>query len=370
MAGICIISSLVFGSALSLVAAKNQAQLLLAGVDKDVISSMLSYYLIDYVLKSYSVERMKMISVHNLSKYYDGFCAVDNINLQVNQGEIVGLLGPNGAGKTTTLRVLTGYLRPTSGTVRIKDMSLDQNLTNIKKCIGYLPESAPLYQNMLVYDYLGYVGRVRDMSTQDLNKRIKELVAQCGLRQIMHKPIGELSRGLKQRVGLAHALLHDPEILILDEPTSGLDPNQILEIRSLIKDLGHNKTIILSTHILSEAEATCDRMVIIHQGRIAADGSPDTLKQGAAGGEVKLTLAGAGLEQAASLLAQIPGVQNVHPAPEPKPDSLELTMATDPQADPRADIYRAVKTTDWDILELTGQTRSLETIFKELTLEQ
>lgn len=313
---------------------------------------------------------MNMISVHNLSKYYDGFCAVDNINLQVNQGEIIGLLGPNGAGKTTTLRVLTGYLRPTSGAVRIKDMSLDQNLTNIKKCIGYLPESAPLYQNMLVYDFLNYAGRVRNMSTHGLNKRIQELVTQCGLRQIMHKPIGELSKGLKQRVGLAQALLHDPEILILDEPTSGLDPNQILEIRSLIKDLGHNKTIILSTHILSEAEATCDRMVIIHQGRIAADGSPDTLKQGAAGGEVKLTLAGAGLEQAASLLSQIPGVQKVYPASEPKPRSLELIMATDPQADPRADIYRAVKTTDWDILEFTGQTRSLETIFKELTQKQ
>jgi ABC-2 type transport system ATP-binding protein len=223
---------------------------------------------------------------------------------------------------------------------------------------------------MLVYDFLNYAGRVRNMSTHELNKRIQELVTQCGLRQIMHKPIGELSKGLKQRVGLAHALLHDPEILILDEPTSGLDPNQILEIRSLIKDLGHNKTIILSTHILSEAEATCDRMVIIHQGRIAADGSPDTLKQGAAGGEVKLTLAGAGLEQAASLLSQIPGVQKVYPASEPKQDSLELTMATDPQADPRADIYRAVKTTDWDILEFTGQSRSLETIFKELTQEQ
>jgi ABC-2 type transport system ATP-binding protein len=203
-------------------------------------------------------------------------------------------------------------------------MSLDQNLTNIKKCIGYLPESAPLYQNMLVYDFLNYAGRVRNMSTHGLNKRIQELVTQCGLRQIMHKPIGELSKGLKQRVGLAQALLHDPEILILDEPTSGLDPNQILEIRSLIKDLGHNKTIILSTHILSEAEATCDRMVIIHQGRIAADGSPDTLKQGAAGGEVKLTLAGAGLEQAASLLSQIPGVQKVYPASEPNP-SLRLT---------------------------------------------
>ena len=319
---------------------------------------------------SYSVERMNMISVHSLSKYYDGFCAVDNIDLQVNQGEIVGLLGPNGAGKTTTLRILTGYLRPSSGTVRIKDMSLDQNLTSIKKSIGYLPESAPLYRNMLVYDYLRYAGRVRNMSDQNLNQRLQDLVGQCGLRQIMHKPIGELSRGLKQRVGLAHALLHDPEILILDEPTSGLDPNQILEIRSLIKNLGHDKTIILSTHILSEAEATCDRMVIIHQGRIAADGSPDSLKQGAAGGEIKLTLAGSGLEQAAALLSQIPGVQNVHPASEPMPDSLELTMSTDPKTDPRADIYRAVKTTDWDILELTGQTRSLETIFKELTLEQ
>jgi ABC-2 type transport system ATP-binding protein len=312
-----------------------------------------------------------MISIHGLTKNYDGFCAVDHIDLTVAQGEIVGLLGPNGAGKTTTLRILTGYLRPSGGTVEIKGLHPEQDLRAIKKSMGYLPESAPLYRNMLVYDYLCYVGRVRNLEPEPLEQRLKEVVSVCGLQTIMHKPIGELSKGLKQRVGLAQALLHDPEILILDEPTSGLDPNQIQEIRSLIRKIGRQKTVILSTHILSEAEATCDRMVIIHQGKIVADGSPESLKKDASGQEIRLSLSGGTEEEIVSTLSAVQGVHSVNPVPSAATDSgsMSIHVQTEPHIDPRPEIYRTIKTTDWILWEFTPQVRSLETIFHELTQE-
>jgi len=312
-----------------------------------------------------------MISVQDLSKYYDGFCAVDNINLQVNHGEIVGLLGPNGAGKTTTLRILTGYLRPSSGKVEIKGLDLEQDLTAIKESIGYLPESAPLYPNMLVYDYMNYVGRIRGLDQAAIKQRLQEVVRVCGLPTIMHKPIGELSKGFKQRVGLAQALLHDPKILILDEPTSGLDPNQILEIRSLIREIGKYKTVILSTHILSEAEATCDRMVIIHQGKIVANGAPEALKQDAsAGGQINASFIGCSGEEVVPRLSAVAGVQSITPISPADRDPVTVRIQTEPGADPRADLYQAIKKTDWTLLEFSSQARSLETIFKELTQEQ
>jgi ABC-2 type transport system ATP-binding protein len=311
-----------------------------------------------------------MISIQGLTKYYDGFCAVNSIDLQVAQGEIVGLLGPNGAGKTTTLRILTGYLRPSGGNVRIKGLTPEQDLTEIKRHIGYLPESAPLYRNMLVYDYLCYVGRIRNLSPARLDSRMQEVVSVCGLKSIMHTPIAELSKGLKQRVGLAQALLHDPEILILDEPTSGLDPNQIQEMRSLIREIGRQKTVILSTHILSEAEATCDRMVIIHQGKIVADGSPESLKQDAAGQQIRLSLSGDSAQAIVSRLSAVKGVQAVSPHPQPETGPVVLTVTSDPDTDPRAAIYQTIKSTDWILWELTPQARSLETIFQELTQEQ
>ena len=312
-----------------------------------------------------------MISVQGLSKYYDGFCAVDHIDLHVDHGEIVGLLGPNGAGKTTTLRILTGYLRPSSGKVEIKGLDLEQDLTAIKESIGYLPESAPLYPNMLVYDYMYYVGRIRGLDQAAIKQRLQEVVRVCGLPTIMHKPIGELSKGFKQRVGLAQALLHDPEILILDEPTSGLDPNQILEIRSLIREIGKYKTVILSTHILSEAEATCDRMVIINQGKIVANGAPEALKQDAsAGGHINASFIGCSGEEVVSRLSTVAGVQSITPISPADQDPLAVRIQTEPGADPRADLYQAIKETNWTLLEFSSQARSLETIFKELTQEQ
>jgi ABC-2 type transport system ATP-binding protein len=220
-----------------------------------------------------------MIQADHLTKYYKDFCAVDGISLDIRKGEILGLLGPNGAGKTTTLRMLTGYFKPTRGTIKVKEFNSSQHPLKIKQLMGYLPESAPLYHNMLVFDYLDYVAEIRGISRDKRLTRIRELCDLCGLHDIMHKPIHELSKGLKQRVGLAHAMMGDPEILVLDEPTSGLDPNQIVEIRDIIKQIGREKTVILSTHILSEAEATCDRIVIINKGKIIANGSAEELKQ-------------------------------------------------------------------------------------------
>jgi len=191
-----------------------------------------------------------MIHIENLTKYYNEVCAVDNISMDVQKGEILGLLGPNGAGKTTTLRMLTGYFKPTSGNIIVKDYSIEKDLLKIKQIIGYLPESAPLYHGMLVYDYLNYVADIRGINNGRKLPRIRKLADICGLDLVMHRNISELSKGYKQRVGLAHALLSDPEILILDEPTSGLDPNQIVEIRELIKNLGKEKTVIISSHIL------------------------------------------------------------------------------------------------------------------------
>ena len=217
-----------------------------------------------------------MIQVENLVKYYKDFKAVDNISFSIDKSEIVGLLGPNGAGKTTTIRTLCGYLAPTSGKIKINGSYIQENPLAAKRAIGYLPESAPLYDDMIVYDYLLLIAKLRQIENKQ--ERIREIVSLCGLKAVIAKNISELSKGYRQRVGLAHALMGDPEILILDEPTSGLDPNQIIEIRELIKKIGRTKTIILSSHILSEVEVTCDRIIIVSNGKVVADAKTDELK--------------------------------------------------------------------------------------------
>jgi ABC-2 type transport system ATP-binding protein len=216
-----------------------------------------------------------MIRFQNLTKYYSDVCAVNNVSFKIDSGEIVGFLGPNGAGKSTTYRILTGYLQATSGTIKVKDFDIHEDQLEIKKLIGYLPESAPIYHDMLVYDYLNYVADIRGVNAAKKIAYIKELAELCSLNEVMHKNVSQLSKGYRQRVGIAHALMGDPEILVLDEPTVGLDPNQIVETRDIIKRIGRQKTIILSTHILSEALATCDRFIIINHGKLVADLSKD-----------------------------------------------------------------------------------------------
>ncbi|MDJ0810718.1 MAG: ATP-binding cassette domain-containing protein [Desulfobacterales bacterium] len=311
-----------------------------------------------------------MIQVEDLTKFYNDLCAVDHISLEIPKGEIMGLLGPNGAGKTTTLRMLTGYFKPTSGRIRIKDHDVDEQPVAVKGLIGYLPESAPLYPGMLVYDYLSYIADIRGLRGEAKIARIRDLVDHCGLHDIMHKTIGELSKGLKQRVGLAHAMMSDPEILILDEPTSGLDPNQIVEIRDIIRAIGQEKTVILSTHILSEAEATCDRIVIINKGRIVADDRTANLKN-ATGGmrQISLGLQNATEADTLQTLGTLEGVADVTARPNADDGVLDVTLTCRSGSDPRAAIYAAVKATDWILLEFVQHARDLESIFRELTKE-
>ncbi|MDJ0882987.1 MAG: ATP-binding cassette domain-containing protein [Desulfobacterales bacterium] len=311
-----------------------------------------------------------MIQVEDLTKFYNDLCAVDHISLEIPKGEIMGLLGPNGAGKTTTLRMLTGYFKPTSGRIRIKDHDVDEQPVAVKGLIGYLPESAPLYPGMLVYDYLSYIADIRGLRGEAKIARIRDLVDHCGLHDIMHKTIGELSKGLKQRVGLAHAMMSDPEILILDEPTSGLDPNQIVEIRDIIRAIGQEKTVILSTHILSEAEATCDRIVIINKGRIVADDRTANLKNTTGGmRQISLGLQNATEADTLQTLGTLEGVADVTARPNADDGVLDVTLTCRSGSDPRAAIYAAVKATDWILLEFVQHARDLESIFRELTKE-
>jgi len=306
-----------------------------------------------------------MIKVEGLTKYYGDFLAVDGVSFEVNQGEIVGLLGPNGAGKTTTLRILTGYLLPSAGEVKIKDYDIYNHLREIKKIIGYLPEQTPLYNDMLVYDYLEFIAKSKEIGKEGILPEIKRVAEICQIKNVMHKPIGELSKGYKQRVGLAAALLGDPEILILDEPTSGLDPNQIIEIREIIKEIGKEKTVLFSTHILSEAEATCDRLVIIHKGKIVADGKTEDLKKGEGKFTVEIELENAEKESVAREIEKLENVEEV----KVEEDGKTLKVKVSGNSDFRKDLYSLIKSKDWFLLEFAKKSETLEEIFRKLTRE-
>lgn len=317
-----------------------------------------------------------MIKVQNLTKYYDGFCAVNNISMTIQKGEILGLLGPNGAGKTTILRMLTGYFKPSSGAITIKDLHMPQDAIRIKSLIGYLPESAPLYHNMLVFDYLEYVAKIKGIDDKKKRyDRFLQLSDLCGLSFVMSKPIATLSKGLKQRVGLAHAMMTDPEILILDEPTSGLDPNQIAEIRDIIKTIGKEKTIIFSTHILSEAEATCDRIAIINKGRFVADDTTRNLKQNMTQKAlINLSLKQAKEEDVIKTLNRIDKdltVRSIAPV-EKDVVSFEISCSSPSSngRDIRSDIYLKIKETDWIITQFSRESQALEQIFRDLTMAE
>ncbi len=306
-----------------------------------------------------------MIKVEGLTKYYGDFLAVDGISFEVNKGEIVGLLGPNGAGKTTTLRILTGYLLPSSGSVKIKDYDIYKDLREIKRIIGYLPEATPLYNEMIVYDYLWFVADSKEIEESERLSELKNVAEICQIKNVMHKPVNELSKGYKQRVGLAAALLGDPDILILDEPTSGLDPNQIVEIREIIKEIGKEKTVLFSTHILSEAEATCDRLVIIHKGKIVADGKTEELKKGGDQFIVNIEIENTDEQTALSELKKVEGVENIQL--KGKNGSLKLELSG--KTDFRRNLFSQIKSKDWVLLEMARASETLEEIFKKLTRE-
>jgi len=308
-----------------------------------------------------------MIEVKDLTKYYNKFLALDKISFKVSRGEIVGLLGPNGAGKTTTLRLLTGYLKPTSGSIKVKKYNIIDDYLKIKAIMGYLPESVPIYKNLMVYEYLSYVGAIRGIDKKNLLSKIKSVANRCQIKDILEKDIGDLSKGLLQRVGLASVLLHDPEVLILDEPTTGLDPNQILEIRDLIKEIGEKKTVILSSHILSEVEATCSRVIIINKGKIVADGTPSELKEKYLGKTIiNLSLKKANFDQVKNCFQGIEEIIAINLIEE-KDDTLDIELTL--KNDIREKIYNIIKQRDWIILEFSKKKTSLEKIFKEITTE-
>ena len=278
---------------------------------------------------------------------------------------MVGFLGPNGAGKSTTMRMITCYMAPTSGKIFLEGLEVDKNPLEIKKKIGYLPENNPLYLDMAIIDYLRFCAEIQGMNGGLVSERIHKMVDLCGLNPERHKKIGELSKGYRQRVGLAQAMIHDPDVLVLDEPTSGLDPNQIVEIRRLIKELGREKTVILSSHILSEVEATCDRILIINKGKIVADGSSDTLRQQAQGQElVKVQIeAPKGSEVRKKLLA-LPSVEKVNDLT----DGAELYMVqSKPELSSRREIFDLCVKNKWYLIEMTGIETRLEDVFREVT---
>jgi ABC-2 type transport system ATP-binding protein len=308
------------------------------------------------------------IVVENLTKQYGLQKAVDQISFKVNTGEIVGFLGPNGAGKTTTMKIITCFMAPTSGNVKVNDLSILTDREEIKKKIGYLPENNPLYYDMPVMEYLAFAGELQGIGKDKLKNQIAGMIYTCGLNDEKHKKIGELSKGYRQRVGLAQALIHDPEILILDEPTSGLDPNQIIEIRKLIRHIGKQKTVILSTHILPEVEATCDRILIINNGKIVADGTPDTLRKQAAGNEVlRVQITDAGNRD--EIISALQSVQTIQMAdPVAGSDDVFLVQSKPGETSRRA-VFSLCVQKNWALTEMTPIETKLEDIFRELTTD-
>ncbi len=304
-----------------------------------------------------------MIDVSGVTKFYGDFKAVDNLSFSIKEGEVTGFLGPNGAGKTTTLRMISSYFEPDEGTVTVGGFNTKDSPLNIKRIIGYLPESAPLYGDMIVYDYLKYVAGVRGIEGDD---KIREAAETCRIKEVMHKNIMELSKGYRQRVGLAQAIIHDPEVLILDEPTSGLDPIEIIEIRNLIKELGKKKTVILSTHILHEVEATCDRVIIINKGKIAADDTTANLQASVKGRKnISLKIKGASFDEASSIIRSISGVSSVEKSEDESLTSLVVTVSG--VDDVRPLIFDAAVKNSWVLYEMKQDYLSLENIFRELT---
>jgi ABC-2 type transport system ATP-binding protein len=308
-----------------------------------------------------------MIELASVTRYFGELRAVDDLSFSLSKGEILGLLGPNGAGKTTTMRMITGFLRPSAGTIRVDGMDVTAEPAEVKNRIGYLPEMAPFYGEMMVWDYLLYAARMHGLEDRD---RIAEVAAMCSIGDVMHKNIETLSRGYKQRVGLAFSLIHDPDILILDEPTSGLDPNQITEVRRLIREIGRSKTVIISTHILPEVEGLCDRVMIINRGHLAADSPTEELT--ARFGRrvtVRVQAGGCGADELIAVLSGIDGVDEVLPDGTGEPELAAVLVSSSGVSDLRPALFHAVADRGWELYELSQTKNSLEEIFRGLTVE-
>ncbi len=294
------------------------------------------------------------IKVSQLTKVYGNQKAVNDVSFEVNQGDILGFLGPNGAGKSTTMKITTGFIPPSGGTVQVGDTDVTKNPIGARKQIGYLPEHNPLYLDMYVHEYLAFIGELHGLKGQKLRQRIAEMVSLCGLTVEQNKLIGTLSKGYRQRVGLAQALIHDPSVLILDEPTTGLDPNQLVEIRNLIKEISKDKTVVLSTHIMQEVKALCNRVIIIDKGNIVADDTVENLTESQQVLRVELQSSINEKE-----LESFGSVQSVSKT------IFEITHAS--KEDLRPKVFELAKKNDWVILSMQQQEKDLEQVFRNLT---
>lgn len=310
---------------------------------------------------------MSTIRVKSLRKKYGNTEALKGISFDIEKGEVVGFLGPNGAGKTTTMKVLTCFMSADSGEARVASHDCFKDTMEVRQKIGYLPENNPLYTDMTVVEYLRYAAELHDVEKEDIDDRIREVVVDCGLSEKLNEMIGNLSKGYRQRVGLAATLIHDPEILILDEPTAGLDPNQIVEIRNLIKQLGKEKTVILCSHLLAEVELTCNRIIILNKGKIVASGTPSELK-----GQVddhvgiRVTIRGDNLK-ALSVLGDVAGVKEVTERAVREKGAHGYDLITAKKKDLRGDITKAIFENELDLLEIHREAVSLEELFNQVT---
>ncbi len=313
-----------------------------------------------------------MIEVDGLTKRYGPVVAIDHINFTVKEGEIVGFLGPNGAGKTTTMRILTTFIPPSEGKAYVAGYDVVEEPLSVRKQIGYVPENPPLYSDMKVLDYLKFMGELRQVPKKSLQEGIDYVVDKCKLGDVIHKQIGHLSKGYRQRVGVAQALLHNPKILILDEPTIGLDPKQVVEVRKLIRELGRDHTIMLSTHILPEVSVTCDRVLIIHKGKIIAEDTPEELAKKLKGTHtLRITLGGDNPETMKKELENFTEVKSVRIFNEGISKGTTFLVETEKDVDIRADLSRFIIFRKWDLYELTPVGVSLEEVFLHLiTMEE
>ncbi|GAA4430815.1 gliding motility-associated ABC transporter ATP-binding subunit GldA [Pontibacter saemangeumensis] len=300
------------------------------------------------------------VEVKNLSKIYGTQYAVHDVSFTVKQGQILGFLGPNGAGKSTTMKIATCYLPPSAGTIVVHGHDVVQNPMAVRRMVGYLPEHNPLYLDMYVHEYLHFVASVYGLKNRLAKARVQEMVELCGLTREQGKKIGALSKGYRQRVGLAQALVHDPQVLILDEPTTGLDPNQIVEIRTLIKHIGQDKTVIFSTHIMQEVAAICDRVVIINRGKLVADSDVSALQAG--NSHQKVTLVEFEQPVETEVLQLVPGVIRVALA-----QGFTYRVTSEYDTDIRSNVFRIAAERNWPLVGLRQEENSLEKIFQELT---